>query len=299
MESVVKDLGRIEFYPIFTNPNQIMKEVLLTSNQTVTDQVVANKAKPSQFVAKVSVDPVAIDHPIKSYSPNEVFFCPEESQFYSQCLEKMVVNQCTSLDSVIEFGAGDGSPVISCLLKAKFEGYIQGYELNAAACELALSRIKQYRLDRKYTIHNRCFFEHAPSEANYLIANPPYLPAPDDDLYMPALHGGTDGAEITRQLLSMDCENVLLMISAYSNPTETIEYANEQGYDVADFMISPLQFGYYSCEPKVRNTIAELRKNRKAFYSEKIYFLAGVLFKKKDSSDLDLSHELLKVMTAL
>lgn len=242
---------------------------------------------------------LASNQAVDSYSPNEVFFCPEESQFYSQCLEKMVLNRCTSLDSIIEFGAGDGSPVINCLLKTQFDGFIQGYELNSAACKLAQSRIEQYQLKHKYLIHNTCFFTTSPSDARYLIANPPYLPAPDDKLYMPSLHGGTDGATITKRLLSVGCENVLLMISAYSNPVETIDYAIAQGYQVIDFMISPLKFGYYSCEPKVRKTIAELRENYKAFYSQNIYFLAGALFKKKDSFDVDISAEFLKVMTAL
>ena len=61
-----------------------------------------------------------------SYSPDEVFFCPEESQFYSQCIEKLVINQSTPLDSIIEFGTGEGSPVIDCLLKNRFKSCIQG-----------------------------------------------------------------------------------------------------------------------------------------------------------------------------
>jgi hypothetical protein len=36
-----------------------------------------------------------------------------------------------------------------------------------------------------------------------------------------------------------------------------------------------------------------------AFYSENIYFLAGVLFKKQQKSTVDLSTELVQVMTAL
>ncbi|UBF27553.1 methyltransferase [Kovacikia minuta CCNUW1] len=236
---------------------------------------------------------------IKSYSPNEVFFCPEESQFYAQCLEKMALNHCTPTDSVVEFGAGDGSPVISCLLKINFDATVSGYELNPSACEIAESRIEQYQLSSKYKIYNQCFFKNAPAEASYLIANPPYLPAPDEDLYMPSLHGGLDGATITKQLLSIGCKNVFLMISAYSNPVETVEYAIDQGYQIVDFMISPLKFGYYSREPKVKNTIADLRKNRKAFYSRNIYFLAGVLFRQKNDLDLDLSTEFLKVMTSL
>lgn len=237
---------------------------------------------------------------VKSYSPNEVFFCPEESQFYSQCLEKMLLNHCTQKETVVEFGAGDGSPVINCLLKSRFNGTIHGYELNAAACELARSRIEQYRLDRKYQVHNHCFFKGLQSRpANYLIANPPYLPAPDDQICMPSLHGGADGATITKRLLSVDCDTVLLMISAYSNPVETLEYAIAQGYKIVDFMISPLRFGYYSSEPKVRTCIAELRQRRQAFYSSNIYFLAGVVFTKQRTADPDLTAELIKVMTAL
>ena len=236
---------------------------------------------------------------IASYSPNDVFFCPEESQFYSQCLEKLVMNQCTTPTSVAEFGTGDGSPVINCLLKTKFNGFIQGFELNSAACEVAKSRIEQYKLKNKYSVHNKCFFKYHPANASYLISNPPYLPAPDDDLYMPSLHGGKDGATITKRLLTLDFDNVLLMVSAYSNPVETVEHAIANGYHVADFMISPLKFGYYSCEPKVRKTIARLREERKAFYSESIYFLSGVLFKKNDCTSVDLSAEFIKVMTAL
>lgn len=243
---------------------------------------------------------IAVAENTVAYSPNVVFFCPEESQFYAQCIEKMVLNQCFEQEEVIEFGAGEGSPVISSLLKTPFTGTIHGYELNPVSSKLAQERINQYNLASKYKIHNTCFFEgFRKSQATYLIANPPYLPAMDNDICMPALHGGTDGAGITMKLLSMGCENVLLMISAYSNPVETIEYAQKQGYQVVDFMISPLQFGYYSSEPKVRQRIHELKQEGKAFYSENIYFLAGVLFKKQSPYNVDLSSELIKVMMAL
>ncbi len=256
-----------------------MKEALLTASQ-VKNNVKVHTANPV-------------------HAANTVFFCPEESQFYSQCIEKMVINQCSPLDSIVEFGTGDGSPVIRCLLKANFQGRIHGYELSAASCEVAQSKIDCYQLHQQFTIHNQCFFTHIPQNVKYLIANPPYLPAPDNELYMPSLHGGTDGATITKQLLSLGCENAMLMISAYSNPVETVEHAIAQGYQVVDFMISPLQFGYYSREPKVRQAISELRDNNQAFYSKNIYFLAGVLFRQADRSTVDLSEEFLKVMTAL
>lgn len=236
---------------------------------------------------------------IVSSSPNEVFFCPEESQFYSQCLEKIVLTRCTKADLLVEFGAGDGSPVINCLLKNNFDAFIHGYELKAAACQIARERIDRYRLNDRYAIQNKCFFKYASPHASYLIANPPYLPAPDDLLYMPSLHGGTDGATITKQLLSLNYENVMVMISAYSNPVETVAYALDRGYQIIDFTIAPLPFGYYSCEPKVKQTIDKLRQESKAFYSQNIYFLAGVLFTQKNTLDRDLSAEFLKVMTAL
>lgn len=230
----------------------------------------------------------------------EIFCCPEESLFYAQCLERMVLNNDEDFTSIVEFGAGDGSPVINCLLKNKFNGLINGYELNAQACEEAKFRIERYKLSHKYVVHNTCFFkENWQFKNNYLISNPPYLPAIDNDLYLPSLHGGINGSSITKRLLSLDCHSAMLMISAYSDPVGTIEYAISQGYQVDNFIASPMSFGYYSSEPKVKQRIAELHKHCKAFYSPNIYILAGVLFKKRHNLKADLSTELIKVMTAL
>jgi len=235
----------------------------------------------------------------RSYTPQEIFSCPEESQFYSQCLERMVLNTNDAI-SIVEFGAGDGSPVISSLLKSQFNGVIHGYELSSQSCKAAQLQIECYNLSPKYIIHNSCFFDKDwQSKANCLIANPPYLPAINNDLYMPALHGGRDGSSITKQLLSLDCQSVMLMISAYSDPVGIIKHAIAEGYQVADFMTSPMSFGYYSSEPKVKQRIAELHKQQKAFYSPNIYILAGVLFKKQHHLKTDLSPELIKIMTTL
>ncbi|HEY9820296.1 MAG TPA: SAM-dependent methyltransferase [Candidatus Sericytochromatia bacterium] len=229
----------------------------------------------------------------------DIFFCPEESKFYSQCLETMILNQCCNSESLIEFGSGDGSPVINSLLRTRFDGLIHGFEINSSAWKAANSTIEEYNLGDKYVIHNQSFFDSSRPQAEYLISNPPYLPAPDNDIYMPPLHGGVDGSTLTKKLLSLGYDNVLLMISSFSDPEGTINLAIEKGYSVSDFVVVPLPFGYYSSEPKVRNTITELRKNNKAFYSDKIYFLAGVLFKKQQDFSKDLSTELVQLMTAL
>ncbi len=242
---------------------------------------------------------LGLEQSLQTFSENEVFFCPEESYFYSHCLEKFVLSTCLESELVVEFGCGDGTPVIHSLLRNSFLSEIHGYELNPAAASLARTRIDQHKLGQKYFIYNESFFEADRPNAQYLIANPPYLPAIDDDIQMPLLRGGNDGSGITKQLLTLGYPTALMMISSYSNPVETVNHALKHHYYVADFLISPLQFGYYSREPKVKQTIRQLKKARRAFYSENIYFLAGVLFRKQHRTSGDLSAELLKIMTAI
>ncbi|MBL1201488.1 methyltransferase family protein [Nostoc linckia z18] len=228
-----------------------------------------------------------------------IFFCPEESNFYSNCLENLVIRNCQDCESIVEFGSGDGSPVINSLLRNKFDGIIEGFELNTSAWKAANLTIDEYNLNDKYVIHNSSLFASSQHDASYLIANPPYLPAPDNDIYMPLLFGGIDGAAITNDLLTLGYENVLLLVSSFSNPKSTLQVAKENGYCVENFMILPLRFGYYSSEPKVKNHIEKLRKHKKAFYSGDYYFLAGVLFAKCQDCGIDLSNELAQVMTSL
>ncbi|MBW4689496.1 MAG: class I SAM-dependent methyltransferase [Komarekiella atlantica HA4396-MV6] len=229
----------------------------------------------------------------------DIFFCPDESIFYSNCLENLVLRNCKQSESIVEFGSGDGSPVINTLLRNKFEGVIRGFELNTSAWKVANSTIDEYNLGNKYIISNSCLFKSSKPKAKYLVANPPYLPAPDQDIYMPLLFGGTDGATVTNNLLSLGYENVLVLVSSYSNPKGTLKQAKENGYCVSNFLILPLEFGYYSSEPKVKKHIEGLRKNKMAFYSGDYYFLAGVLFKKEQEPVIDLSNELAQVMTSL
>jgi methylase of polypeptide subunit release factors len=229
----------------------------------------------------------------------EVFICPEESQFYSSCLEHLVFNRCASLDTVVEFGSGDGSPVINSLLRSQFEGVVYGYEPNIAAYNTAQAAISHVKLSQRYVIKNQSFFEAHPFNANCLIANPPYLPAPDNDIRIPLLHGGTDGATVTKRLLSLNYPSAMVLVSSYSNPVSVINYAADQGYQVSDFMITPLKFGQYSREPKVEDQIIELRSQYKAFFLKDVYFLAGVLLKHKDPGHSDLSAELVQTLTSL
>lgn len=229
----------------------------------------------------------------------DIFFCPEESNFYSYCLETLVLNQCIGSESIIEFGSGDGSPVIQSLLRTNFNGIVHGFELNKLACAEANAKIEEYGLGKKYLIHNRSCLDSVRPRSQYLVSNPPYLPALDNKLYQPLLHGGKDGITVTKELLGLDYENVLVMVSSYSNPEGLIDYAITKGYYTASFIISPLKFGYYSSEPKVMDRIGEMKKNNMAFCTKNIYLLAGVLFTKRNQAASDLSTELLQIMTSL
>jgi len=229
----------------------------------------------------------------------DIFFCPEESDFYSSCFENLVLRTCTGSESIVEFGSGDGSPIIKSLMRTDFAGSIQGFELNPLACEAANSKIREYKLSHCYVVHNRCLFKAARPDGAYLISNPPYLPALDNDIYQPLLHGGSEGISITKKLLSLAYQNVLVLISSYSNPEGLVNYALLQDYCVSDFMVSPIEFGYYSCDPKVKSRIQDLQKSNRAFYSKNIYLLAGVLFTKKAAAEKDLSTELIQLMTCL
>lgn len=228
----------------------------------------------------------------------DVFYCPEESEFYSQCIKELVLKRSNKSEIIVEFGSGDGTPVINSLLETKFKGKIYGFELNESAYKVAKSNISKYELKSKYIIQNQSFFSSLIPEAEYLISNPPYLPAIDNKIYQPLLHGGMDGSKIARELLSLNYENVLLMVSSYSNPQSLVECAKSNGYSTGNFLISPLNFGYYSSEPKVKSAILEMQKKGLAFYSENVYLLAGVLFT-QNQVPVDLSSELIKIMTCL
>ena len=82
----------------------------------------------------------------------DIFVCDEESHFYSQCLEKLLVNNSSSSQTVVEFGSGDGTPVIACLQHSQFTGTIHGFELNKRAADLAKSRAVETQVSKHYKV---------------------------------------------------------------------------------------------------------------------------------------------------
>lgn len=232
---------------------------------------------------------------------NEFFFLPEESNFYSYCIETMVLNRCKKSETIVEFGSGGGRPVVDALLRTEFEGLIHGFEINSAGYESAKALIRNNNLSGKYKVSNLSFFEQPP-EAEYLIANPPYVPVRDGgdkNIYRADSYGGSDGSMIIKRLLSIGYSNILLMFSGFSNPEGIAQHALSLDYYITNFLLKPRKYGSYTSQPFIKDTISELRKKSMAFCSENIYMLAGALFQKRQFADVNLTSEFIKIIKSL
>jgi len=236
----------------------------------------------------------------KTESRDKVFCCLEESQFYSYCTEILLLNSF-SPDTVFEFGSGDGSAVVSAMHRTQFAGFVQGYEINPAACDLARKQINASGLGTRYLIFNACFFRNAQGfEKNFLISNPPYLPYSAKNLILPELSGGTDGTDIIKKLLSLNFRTVMMLVPGISNPLSVFAYAGDAGYRVSDFLVTQLPFGYYSSQPEIQQSIRILKEKNMSFFSDAGYLIAGVLFEKKESDcSRDRQGEISAIMQSL
>ena len=95
--------------------------------------------------------------PACRHTPLQIFVCDEESHFYSQVLEKLLLRNCRDTRAtVIEFGAGDGTPVINALLRGASAGCnfgdstVHGYELNPRAAAVASRNAAQMGVAHQY-----------------------------------------------------------------------------------------------------------------------------------------------------
>ena len=91
------------------------------------------------------------------HTPLQIFVCDEESHFYSQVLEKLLLRNCRdSKTTVIEFGAGDGTPVINALLRGASAGCnfgestVHGFELNPKAAAVATRNATDMGVQHQY-----------------------------------------------------------------------------------------------------------------------------------------------------
>jgi methylase of polypeptide subunit release factors len=232
--------------------------------------------------------------------PGEIFVCPEETIFYSTCI-RHILFQPWIPGNIVEFGSGDGSPVLQALGSSSFAGFIQGYEINTKAAALARKNIASAGKADIYQVQNSCFFKafrkHDPQLC--LTSNPPYVPALEPDrLLMPQLWGGPDGSRILRSLLDQDLDYALLLMPSISNPERIIAHAWRQGYRVHNYLITALPFGRYTAQAYVQDRLNQMHKQRQAFFYAGHYLLAGVLFCKSPSYIRNQEDTLLRLLTS-
>jgi methylase of polypeptide subunit release factors len=236
------------------------------------------------------------------------FVCPEESSRYAGSLEQLVFSRVRKDNAnavIVEFGSGTGEPVVSAILNSGFAGVVHGYEINPEAAAMADNLINQYGLAKRYIVHNTSFYESDKiPHADYLIANPPYIPSKDRTrLTLPDLCGGPDGNSVSKSLMSYahdhGCPNVFLEVSSYSNPTDLIDHAKSLGYRLVDFQITKMPMGVYSNQDVVQTRLHEMRREGKAHFTDQCYLVGSAFFTKGPTDEPELSSEFLACLTSV
>lgn len=234
----------------------------------------------------------------------EIFYDPEESEFYGRCVEALVTNEEPYGDvfkkGIVEFGSGNGLSVARALKRARFTGSVRGIELETEAYQAAQASVKSEDVGNVYEVGQGDFFEvGARGEERCAIGNPPYLPAEASEIRIPGLWGGADGSDCLRRLLDMDFELLMSVISSISNPAAVLAYGRDRGYVVSDWVARPLTFGVYSREPVVWERIQALRADHKAFFLSDEYMIAGATWVRPTATGpVDRSASLERTLTS-
>lgn len=202
-------------------------------------------------------------------------------------------------DGIVELGTGDASAiadVVGCLPGLR----VRGYDISADSVDRARSNIAQRGVADRYTVELGDFFDQADSAGgppvSTVIANPPYIPAPDRDILMPELWGGVYGNDLALQLLKAGYENAIVAVPSYSDPATTVATAADLGYRVANFLATGLDFGRYSSEPKVARHIRRLVAEGRGWAGERGYMVAVALFTTNPALPGDRGEQLLRAL---
>ena len=200
---------------------------------------------------------------------------------------------------VVELGTGDAS-AIADVVKALPGLRVHGYDISAGSVEQARRNIAERGVADRYTVELGDFFDSADAaggpEVRTVIANPPYIPAPDRDILMPELWGGVHGNDLVLQLLKAGYPNVIVALPSYSDPAGTLRTAADLGYRVASFLAMGLDYGPYSGEPKVREHIRRLCAEGRGWAGEDGYMVAVALFTQDPDIPGDRGPQLLKAL---
>ena len=200
-------------------------------------------------------------------------------------------------EGVAELGTGDAAAMSDVV--ASLPGLrVAGFDVSEPSVRTARANIAARGVADRYTVEHGDFFDSADSSgglpASTVIANPPYIPALDDDVLMPELWGGVHGNDLVLQLLKAGYENVITAVASYSDPEGTVQTAEDLGYRVVNFLAMGLDFGPYSSEPKVREHIQRLCDEGKAWAEDDGYMVAVALFTRNPEIRGDRADQLLR-----
>jgi hypothetical protein len=209
------------------------------------------------------------------------FYELDESEFYGRCVEEFLLTRADAPvpgDRIVELGVGSGKALCRVLHRTGYAGVIDGYELDPNSCRMAAETIERYGVAGLYRVTNTDFFTATASLARPLsaIANPPYLPSDQASASFPVLSGGPRGNAVTKRIIRSGFATVMVMLSSFSDPLETIALATACGYSVRRWIAQPLRMGPYSSRAAVRRRIDELAASGRAFVRSDSYLLVGV-----------------------
>ena len=221
-----------------------------------------------------------------SAAPDTVgaFDCAEESAHYAFSVQ-LLLGQYDELvpwrsEEVAELGSGDARAIAE-VVRRQPGLRVHGTDISASSVEHARATIAELGVADRYTVELGDFFEWADSPqgraVSTVIANPPYIPAPDGDILMPELWGGEHGNDLVLRLLKAGFDHLLVALPSYSDPGETLRTATDLGYRVANFLAMGLTFGRYSREPKVRRHIRQLVADGHGWAGDDEYVVAVAL----------------------
>lgn len=201
-------------------------------------------------------------------------------------------------DGVVELGTGDAGLIADVV--AVVPGLrVRGFDISETSVARARENIAERGVADRYTVELGDFFAQAGAAGapvRTAIANPPYIPAPDDRILMPELWGGPYGNDLVLRLLRAGHESVVTAVSSYADPAGTVRTAADLGYRVVNFLAMALDFGRYSSEPRVLEHIRRICAEGRGWAGEDGYMVAVALFTRNADLTGDRAPQLLKAL---
>ena len=202
-------------------------------------------------------------------------------------------------EGVDELGTGDATAIADVVANLP-QLRVSSHDISESSVREARANIAARGVADRYTVEFGDFFDQADStggrSASTVIANPPYIPAPDRDILMPELGGGVYGHDLVLQLFKAGYENVITAVASYSDPVTTVRTAADLGYRVVNFLAMALDYGRYSSEPKVRAHIERLCDEGRAWAGDDGYMVAVALFTRNPAIPGDRADQLLRCL---